>query len=165
MEERRKASEETERMKNLQVNEINFPSLAPSEWTTVVPKKKWERSSFASLAETWSAKEEQDRKQREEEEAVARRELMELEAIRRRRRNLSYNFGSAHSRTEDTYYEEYDDNNHNDTPKVEDWTTVAKKPRKERSQFDYSHERPPTPVEHSDVWDDRAYEDTAWGNH
>jgi hypothetical protein len=169
MEERRKAEEESTRMKNLQVNEINFPTtLGSSEWTAVPTTRKWGHTTFAALAETWSSKEEEERKRREDEEYASRRELAEIEEIRRRRRNLSYNFGTAHSRREDTYYEDCEDDEprEREMPPRDDWTTVTKKPKKERSQLDYSYsERPTTPVENSNVWDDRAYEDTAWGNH
>lgn len=147
----RNAKKETPR---IEVNEINFPSLTTSTWEEKKEPVKKATKSFASLAKEWNEHAEQEKVCSEMQEERRRIEEYEREQIRKRRETL-YNceFGNSHARTEDTYYENQDDEYIVSPP--EDWKTISKKVRKPRSHVF----QPPPQIEEDTTWgDDDDYE-------
>lgn len=151
-----------EKNKNLELNEINFPSLSTSGWDdgskTGVAKKH--TKSFASLAKEWNEHAEKAKIQVDAEEEQRRIEEYEREQIRKRRGASNYNFGTSHAREEDTYYESTEDDyipepNANTS---EDWRTISKKTRKPRSKFDSAVFEPPPPIQEEETAWDHDYE-------
>jgi hypothetical protein len=138
---------------NIEINEINFPSMNSESWETQEKKKKVTFKSFASLAKEWNekAEEEKQRALLEEEE----RRKQEARVVRNYR--PLYSFGTSHAREEDTYYEteETDEQYAKTADTSDDWRTVSKKIRKTKSVFEQQMFRPPTPPppeEQESVW-------------
>jgi len=158
-----KIKSDEERIKQFQVNDISFPSLATSNcWATsanLQPAVEEEdahapKPTFATLAKTWNEKLENDRLRAEArvaEDASSQRNQSEF------RSSLFYRntFGYSKSHAEDTYYEEEDEGGAYDEPTADTsdgWRTTEKKIRQRRTIV----ERPvfdPPPVEESSVWD------------
>ena len=155
--ERQAKKNEIASQKKVEINEINFPSLTVNAWEP--PKtgaKKHSYKSFASLAKEWNEQTEQEKIQMDAEEQRLRIEEFERQEIRKRRG--AYNFGTSHAREEDTYYETMDDEyipESDDVPHSDDWQTVSKKVKKQRSTFDsIAFQEPTAPQEHETAWDD-----------
>jgi hypothetical protein len=157
---RQAKKEEAERNKDIELNEINFPSLSSDGWSTQEKKKKqFPAKSFASLAVEWNQHTEEE-KQREELEKEQRRiEEHELEVLRKIRNRGMYAFGTSHAREEDTYYESDNQEDRYEEPETadnsENWRTVSKPVRKPKNTFENVMFRAPTlppPEEQDSVW-------------
>ena len=155
---RQAKKEEAERNKNIELNEINFPSLSSDGWQENRKKKSIPAKSFASLAVEWNQHAEEEKQREELEKERQRIEQHELELLRKIRNRGGYAFGTSHAREEDTYYES--DNQEYPADTSDNWRTVSKPVRKPRNTFENAMFRAPTPPpseEQESVWN--TYED------
>ena len=149
------AAEKAERGREL--NDVNFPALgsASSSWGMAPGggKKTGGSVSFAALASDWKARDEQEKERAEIAEMRRQREEAERIAFTRVRPPAPSRFGYSHSRDDDTYEENYqDDERHycrSDSPLPADdmddgggWTSVARPVKKARTMRSFA---PPPP--------------------
>lgn len=134
LEKKQQEQKDEERRKQLEVNEISFPSLSSeSAWgsTTGTGKEKEPlKRSFASLATEW--KEDDDTQKQKEKEEEERRKMNIGKSVVFRPHTY-YSFGDTHSRVEDTYYEENDFvpvENKTNADESDDWRVIERKPRR-----------------------------------
>lgn len=153
--ERQAKKVEAEKTAHLELNEINFPSLSANSWndhSATLNTKKLTKS-FASLAREWNDHAEQEKLREDIEREKKIIEDHEREQIRKRRSTM-YNFGNAHAREEDTYYEMAEDDYlpQSSDKMTDDWRTISKKIRKVRAPVFECPIEPPI-----------QEEETAWG--
>lgn len=159
-----------ERKKQVEVNDISFPSLGntTTAWggpgpgagaDVVVDKPK-----LASLVAEWDAKAKEDEMIKKYRESKAAEETNDRPSFFNSRYR---NFGNTHSRDEDTYYEdEYEDQDLPPVPTADtssDWRTVERPIRKpKKTAMEKMLETVPevTPVEETSVW--RNDEESVW---
>jgi len=126
-----KEREEKRKQDALEVNDFNFPTLGiNNSWNTSDAPEKKNTKSFSDLASHWG---EQDSKVRNELKNTDEKDLMKLTKDKIFKKSLpSFNFGSSHSRQEDTYEEEdlYPPNFEVKEPVIQTfdkWQTVQRK--------------------------------------
>jgi hypothetical protein len=161
-----------ERKKQVEVNDISFPSLgnSGSAWGSGAKEEETKpKPKLASLVAEWDAK------AKEEEETRKVREMMERNGDMERKRSGMFvhsmyrSFGNTHSRDEDTYYEdEYDDKELPPVPTADtssDWRTVEKAVRKPKKsaveKMMMENDTDAVPIEDTIVW--RGEEESVWG--
>ena len=152
-----------ERKKQVEVNDISFPSLgnSGSAWGSGAKEEETKpKPKLASLVAEWDAK------AKEEEETRKVREMMERNGDMERNRSGMFvhsmyrSFGNTHSRDEDTYYEdEYDDKELPPVPTADtssDWRTVEKAVRKPKKsaveKMMMENDTDAVPIEDTIVW-------------
>jgi hypothetical protein len=114
----------------LEVNDFNFPSLGINSWNNSAETENKPIKSFSTLASNWG---EQDTKIRNILKNNEEKDLLAITKERLFKKTLpSFNFGSSHSKQEDTYEEEdlypsYVEDKQASVKTVDEWQTVERK--------------------------------------
>lgn len=109
-EKKQQDQKDAEMAKKVEVNDISFPSLSTeSAWGNAgagsAKPKETPKKSFASMAAEWKETEEIAKNRRAMAAEQGHNDLQQRSEFSGAR-GLLYNFGSTHSRREDTYYED-----------------------------------------------------------
>lgn len=148
---------DAERKKKVEVNDISFPSLgaAGSAWDTVEATVIAEKPKLASLLVEWDARAREDEQRKAD--AAAADEVKKQMYNYNHSHSLYRSFGNAHSREEDTYYED----DYDEAPPIPtadsstDWRTIdrpIRKPKKTAIEKMMEPEFQEMPIEESSVW-------------
>jgi len=179
-EKKQQDQKDAEMAKKVEVNDISFPSLSTeSAWGatgSVSKPKDMPKKNFAQLAADWKSAE----------EIEAFRQKEEIERQERERKNYEggsgtlgsrffNNFGTTHSRMEDTYYEDEYADDYVPPPTADtsdDWRAVERKVRKapktamERAMMEGSGGGHPDAMEERAFWHDPSEQDeSVWGKY
>lgn len=152
------AAEKAERGREL--NDVNFPSLggASSAWGSDGGGKKTSGSvSFAALASDWKERDEKEKEREEIAEMRRQRDEAERISFSRVRPPPPSRFGYSHSRAEDTYEEEYyeEDRQYNRSTEEDDesgWSTVQRPAKKARTMRSFAPPPPDTGADGGGEW-------------
>lgn len=161
-----------ERKKQVEVNDISFPSLGNSGSAWGGEKQEEEtkpKPKLASLVAEWDAKAKEEEEMRKVREIMDRNNDMERNRSGMFVHSMYRSFGNTHSRDEDTYYEdEYDDKELPPVPTADtssDWRTVEKAVRKPKKsaveKMMMENDTDAVPIEDTIVW--RGEEESVWG--
>jgi hypothetical protein len=153
---------DTQRKKQVEINDINFPTLGNMTWSSDESKAPESKTKMSSLLAEWDAKAKETEATKKAQDAVLAEERRERMYVHSRYTSL----GNRHSRDEDTYYE--DDYEDTDLPPVptadtsSDWRTVerpVRKPKKSAIEKMMMEDIPEVPVEDTSVWKE---EESIW---
>lgn len=141
---------EEDRLRQAELNEVNFPSLGSAFAEGSKPANAWNKSG-KELATAWRVADEEQETQRKAEEYLRRQE--EERERRDTERYLSIPRFRSSVRNEDTYYEEEEEECNGGAgyapPPRDDWETVQKKIKPRREQH-----HPVVDQEDPTVWED-----------